>query len=193
MENNRQPQHHSLHSFCLYPDTRFESQGPDEILILLLRAHPFTQIHWIINAILLTLLLLLLVLYIFIAPYISVQQLVFLLIAGIIFLFSYVWFNFLSWFFNVGIITNEKIIDMDYHGIIYKEITATHINRIEDITVKSGGYFESFFDYGDIFIQTAGKEANIEFNNVPKSSEVVKIINDLIDKHGKSKSSSEHV
>ncbi|MDO8609563.1 MAG: PH domain-containing protein, partial [bacterium] len=170
---------------------RFESQGPDEILILLLRAHPFTQIPWIINTVFIALLLL--VLFIFISPYISIQQSIFLLIFGTIFLFSYVWFNFLSWFFNVGIITNEKIIDMDYHGIIYKEITATHINRVEDITVKSGGYFESFFDYGDIFIQTAGKEANIEFDNVPRSSEVVKIINELIAQHGKSKSNSEHV
>lgn len=191
MENNRQQRHHYLHSFCLYPKTKFEAQGPNETLILLLRAHPFTQIPWIINTIFIAILLL--ALFIFISPYILLQQGIFLLITGVVFLSSFVWFNFLSWFFNVGIITNERIIDMDYHGIIYKEITGTHINRVEDITVKSGGYFESFFDYGDIFIQTAGTEANIEFDNVPKSSEVVSIINKLIAHHGKSKSNSGNV
>lgn len=191
MENNRQPRHHYLHSFCLYPDTKFEAQGPNETLILLLRAHPFTQIPWIINTIFIALLFL--VLYFFISSYLSFQQGIFLIIVGVVFLGSFVWFNFLSWFFNVGIITNERIIDMDYHGIIYKEITGTHINRVEDITVKSGGFFESFFDYGDIFVQTAGKEANIEFANVPKSSEVVRIINNLIAQHGKSKSNTGNV
>lgn len=190
MENNRQPSHHTLHSFCKYPDTRFEAQGPNEVLILLLRAHPFTQIPWVVNTIIIGILIM--VLLAFVSSYVLFQQLIFLIIASVIFLGSYVWFNFLSWFFNVGIITNERIIDMDYHGIIYKEITGTHIDRVEDITVKSGGYFESFFDYGDVFIQTAGKEANIEFDNVPKASEVVKIINDLIEKHGKSQPNPGH-
>jgi hypothetical protein len=54
------------------------------------------------------------------------------------------------------------------------------INKIEDVTSKSGGFFSSVFDYGNVFVQTAGTEANVEFMNIPKPSEVVKIINSLL-------------
>ena len=38
----------------------------------------------------------------------------------------------------------------------------------------------SLFNFGNVFVQTAGNELNIEFTNVPGSSDVVKIINSVI-------------
>ncbi|MEK9169247.1 MAG: hypothetical protein AAB788_00730, partial [Patescibacteria group bacterium] len=103
----------------------------------------------------------------------------------IIFILSYIWFNILNWYFNVGIITNKRVIDIDFYAVLYKEITNAQLGRIEDTTVKSGGYIESFFDYGSIFVQTAGTEANVEFINVPHPSDAVQIINKLLSKkHG---------
>ena len=102
-----------------------------------------------------------------------------------IIIFSYIWFNILNWYFNVGIITSKRVIDIDFYAVLYKEITNAQLGRIEDTTVKSGGYLESFFDYGSIFVQTAGTEANVEFINVPHPSDAVQIINKLLSKkHG---------
>lgn len=177
MENNTQ-QHEILHSYCLYPNVKFETQADNETVLLVLRSHPTTQIYWIINAFIFFLLL---IVANFVLPSLfTLSQSVFINLFGIIFIISYLWFNFLNWFFNVGIVTNQRIVDIDYTMIIYKEITATHLEKIEDITAKSGGYFPSLFDYGDVFIQTAGTEANIEFLNVPHPSQVVKIINGLL-------------
>jgi hypothetical protein len=144
MENNRNPEHHLLHSYCLHPSVRFEAQGANEIPILVLRSHPFTQISWMINTFIIGVLLI--VLTIFASQLLSLPQIIFIDIAGIFFIFTYIWYNFLNWFFNVGIITNQRIIDIDYSAVIYKEISETHLDRVEDITSKSGGYFESFFD-----------------------------------------------
>jgi hypothetical protein len=80
----------------------------------------------------------------------------------------------------VGLITNERIVDVDFYNVLYKEVTATRIEKIEDVTSKSGGFIESFFHYGDVFVQTAGNELNIEFLEVPSPSRVVRIINDLM-------------
>lgn len=101
-------------------------------------------------------------------------------IFGFAVLLSYIWFNFLNWFFNVGVVTTLRIIDVDFTSVIYKEVTETRLDRVEDITSKSGGYFESFFDYGNVFVQTAGKDTYIEYMNVPKPSEAVRIIDELI-------------
>ncbi len=177
MENNTQ-QHEVLHSFCLYPDVKFETQAGGETVILVLRAHPLTQIYWIINAFIFFLLLV--VVNFVLASFFTINQTVFINVFGVVFILSYIWFNFLNWFFNIGIVTSQRVVDIDFTMIIYKEVTGTHLEKIEDITAKSGGYLPSLFDYGDVFIQTAGTEINIEFLNVPHPSQVVKVINGLL-------------
>lgn len=180
MENNNQS-HHLLHSFCTYPGVKFETQQAGEMVVLVLRAHPVTQIGWIVNSLILFILLFVLN---FIMPQIfNVNQILFINIFGIVIILSYAWFNFLSWFFNVGIITNRRVIDVDFSSVIYKEVSETRLNRIEDITSKSGGYLQSYFDYGDLFIQTAGTQENIEFIKVPHPSQAVQIINSLTGPH----------
>ncbi len=178
MENNNNQSHQLLHSYCLNPEVRFESQGLNEHVLLVLRAHPITQIPWIFNT--LVLFILIIVLNVFLFSLLSGRQILFTNIFGFAVLLSYIWFNFLNWFFNVGVVTTLRIIDVDFTSVIYKEVTETRLDRVEDITSKSGGYFESFFDYGNVFVQTAGKDTYIEYMNVPKPSEAVRIIDELI-------------
>lgn len=180
MENNNNQSHQLLHSYCLNPNVRLETQGVNEQVLLVMRAHPITQLHWIFNTIILFILLI--VLNILLFSFLTARQILFTNIFGIVILLSYVWFNFLSWFFNVGVITNLRIIDIDFISVIYKEVTEARLDKVEDITSKSGGYFQSFFDYGNVFIQTAGTEINIEFENISKPSEVVRVISDLVGK-----------
>lgn len=172
------PSHSALHSFCIKPDYRFDSQRSGEDVLLLLRAHPVTQLPWVVNSIVLLLVLLFLNFLFF--KFLTTNQIIFANLFGLAFIFAYVWFNFLSWFFNVGIITNKRIFDIDYHAVIYREITETQFSKVEDVTAKSGGFFSSIFNYGNIFVQTAGTEVNIEFHNVPKPSEASRIISNLV-------------
>lgn len=183
MENNPKSENRVLFSYLLYPDIKFESYEPGEKIILLLRAHPFTQIGWIFNAIVLIVVLFSIN---FVLPsFLTFNKIFVLNIFGLVFIASFIWMNVLNWYFNVGIITSKRVIDIDLSGVIYKEVTSARLDRIEDITVKSGGYFESFFDYGTIFVQTAGTETNVEFSNIPFPSQVVQRINKLLSKkHG---------
>jgi len=175
--------HQLFHSFCFNPSLRFDGQDTDEVPILVFRAHPITQLFWIINGFFI--LLFIFGLNIFLPSYLGFYQIIFINLFGLSFIFSYFYFNFLHWFFNVGIVTNKRVLDVDFYGLIYKETTIAMLNKIEDITAKVGGFFPSFFDYGNVFIQTASNEANIEFMNIPKPQQVTKIINQLL-KNGKS-------
>ncbi len=172
--------HSYLHSFCLNPDVRFDSQQLNEEIILVLRAHPFSQISWIFNAVVL---LLVLGLLNFILPlFFTSSEIIFTNLFGVLIILSYVFFNFIHWFFNVGIITNKRVVDIDFENLLYKEVTEAQLNRVEDTTSKSGGFFESFFNYGDLFIQTAGTHENIEFLNIPNPSDAIRIIQDLMER-----------
>lgn len=170
--------HYYLHSFCIRPKVRFETQRGDEELILLLRAHPITQIPWILGAV--VVFLVPLFLSVIIGHLFTPKQLIFANFFWYSFLVSYIFINILHYIFNVGIVTNFRVIDVDFHNVLYKEVNQTVLPKIEDITAKTGGFIKMLFHYGDVFVQTAGAEANIEFHGVPEPTEVASIINELM-------------
>lgn len=183
MENNQKSVNKLFFSYLIRPQIKFEAYEPGENITLLLRAHPITQIHWLFNSIILFLLLF--GLDMFVSSLLQPGQIFVLNAFCVIFILSYIWYNFLNWYFNVGIVTNRRVVDIDFHGILYKEVTVARLNKIEDITVKSGGYFAALFDYGTVFVQTAGSEANVEFVSIPFPSLVAQNINQLLGKkHG---------
>lgn len=178
MEDLSVPSHSIFHSFCVRPSVKFDTQMDNEEILLILRAHPITQLPWILNGIFV--IILSIFINFFASGLFSLQQLFIFNVGVGAFVFGYYWFNYLAWFFNVGIVTNHRVIDVDFHAVIYKEETEARINKVEDITAKIGGYIASLFNFGNVFVQTAGNELNIEFTNVPRPSDVVKIINSVI-------------
>lgn len=171
--------HNPLSSFSYLPDkVDFEIRDQEEKTVLLLRKHLVTNVGWI-----------LLFLLMFFAPIVLIDfplldflpgNFRFVAILGwYLVTIAYALESFLSWFFNVYIITDERVVDIDFHNLIYKEISDTNIDRIQDVTYKMGGVTRTIFNYGDVFIQTAAEVPSFEFLAVPKPSEVAKVLQDL--------------
>ena len=176
------PHHHhgKFSSFRLYPkDIDFETRSDDEKIVLLLRQHFIVNLKWIFFAILLSLI-----------PGIASRfEILSSLPSGFEFVINIVWYlvtlayvleNFLSWYFNVYIVTNERIIDVDFNNLIYKRISDATLDNIQDITYNMGGVIRTVFNYGDILIQTASEVSEFDFLAVPEPDKVVRIINDLV-------------
>ncbi len=170
--------HRFWHSFCVNPQTRYETQRDNEKVILTLRAHPITQIHWIINSFFL--LILLIVGDFFLTQFVTPHQVVYINAVILSLIIAYFWSNFVHWFFNVGIITDQRIIDIDFHNVLYKEITEARLDKVEDMTSKGGGFFSSIANYGNVYIATAAEIPNVEFLDVPDPSGAIEIINRLL-------------
>ncbi len=157
----------------------FDSQLENEQIVLLLRRHPVTQL----KKILITLVAFFLPIIIFSTPFFDGLPTKFR-VAGVLgwymLLITFVLETFLVWFFNVFIITDERIIDVDFLSLIYKNVSSAKIENIEDITVATSGVLASIIDYGTIFIQTAGENPEIEFEEVPQPAKVAKALNELI-------------
>ncbi len=173
-----------LHSFCALPKADFNTREKGEKIILILRAHPITQLPWIFNSFVFVILIVGLNVYLRIAfsNFFSFYELLALNIFLLAVLFSYIVINITSWFFNVGIVTNKRVLDLDYQPLTFRNFSGTKIENIEDISSISAGPFSNIFRYGNVIVQTAGTEQNIEFLKVPYPDEVVKIINKLITK-----------
>ena len=173
------PTHNPLAAFCYYPENiNFETKESKEKVVLLLRQHPITNVKWILIAILMILAPVVLGAF----PILSFLPSNFQFIAVLIWYLvttAFVIQSFLTWFFNVYIITDERIVDIDFYSLIYKEVSDANIDKIQDVTYKMGGVVRTLFNYGDVLIQTASEVPNFEFLAVPKPDQVAKILQDL--------------
>lgn len=165
---------------------KFANQQKDEKIILLLRRHWITNLPWC----LILLLFLFSPLFLFNFPFLEFIPSRFRLMALLIWFlvcFGFALEKFLSWFYNVYLITDERVIDVDFYSLFYREISEAKIDKIQDITSKSGGLIRSVFNFGDIFVQTASQTQQIEFEAVPKPQLVVEVLNYLLDEEEKEK------
>ncbi len=174
-------------AYVEYPKhCRFEGQDPDEKILLLLRAHPVTNLAWLIPAIL-----------IFLIPFFIPVITLFLnldlsqipadfeaafLIINYLLVLIITFEGFLHWYFNVYIVTDKNIIDVDFHSILFKNIDVAPLRNIEDTSSSMGGILNAIFHYGNVFIRTAGAAQNLDFESVPKPHQVADFILDEVHK-----------
>lgn len=173
---------HLLSSYCVTPENiEFDVQHGEEKILLLLRQHFITNSGWILLCTVLLFLPILLPLFSFLSflpP--SFQGLS--IITWYFLVIGYALERFIIWYYNVYIITNERVIDMDFFSLLFKRVSEAKLERVEDITSASGGVMQSMFDYGDVLIQTAGEIPEIEFERVPHPDRVTKLISELTEK-----------
>lgn len=174
------PASNPLTAFAAKPEkTKFDSQMADEEIVLMLRRHPVTQIR----KILITLIALFLPILFFSSPVFDFMPPRFQLATGVgwyMLLLTFIIESFLTWFFNVFIITDERIIDVDFLSLIHKNVSSAKIENIEDVTVETGGVLASLVDFGSVRIQTSAEVPEIQFEDVPRPSTVSRALNELI-------------
>jgi len=157
---------------------RFATQKNDEIIYFVLRKHWITNLGWIISGILLFFIPLFFIYF----PVIAIlpnRYKIIVFIGWYLLLIAFIFEKFLSWFFNVGIVTNQRVVDIDFYGLLYKEITDAELDKIEDVTDTQIGAIRTIFDFGNITVQTAGKKEMIEFIDIPNPRKVAKLLQEL--------------
>jgi len=170
-----------LTSFVSFPNrVCFETQDDEEKVILFLRQHPIVNLPWIFMAVLM---LTLPSIFIFFPPFASLpSSYQFVVTSGwYMFVFGYMLAKFMGWFFNIYILTDERIVDVDFKNIFFRRISTAKTEEVQDVNIQSSGSFETFFGYGSVFIQTAAEVSQFEFLYVPNPDRVGKILNQLID------------
>lgn len=173
---------HFYSSFCRNPkDITFAEREEGEEILLLLRRHFVTNFPWIFAAVFFILLPITFPFLALTLPFTLPSPNTIALFVGFYYLvlFGFVLVNFTLWYFHAGLITSHRLIDIDLHGILYRQISEAKNKNIEDVTYTQIGFVRSLFNYGDVMVQTAGAESNIEYDKVPRPSIVADIIGDL--------------
>ncbi len=178
-----------LSSFCKNPaGVRFQTQKQDESIILFLRAHFITNLSWIILSLILAIVPIIILILLpkfgvnFLSSPLAPRFATIYVLFYYLIVISYIFINFLHWFYNVFIVSSERVVDIDYSEIVVHNIAVTNLSHIEDVNYTQSGFIPAIFNYGNVFVQTAGNERNFEADSVPKPREATHIIGDLIGK-----------
>lgn len=91
----------------------------------------------------------------------------------------FVFERFLAWFFNMSIITDERIIDVDFTNLTTKKVADADIDKIQDVTFTNNGAVGTIFNYGDVLVQTAAEVVEFVFDSVPNPGRVADILQNL--------------
>lgn len=82
-------------------------------------------------------------------------------------------------YLNLQIVTNERVVDIDQYSLLHHKTSEVYLSRVQDVTAEVKGLLPTFFNYGNVHIQTAGETERFVFNNIPNPTAVAKLISDL--------------
>jgi len=168
-----------IKTFSILPKrVRFESQEQRERIILLLRQHWVTQLPWIAGTFI-GLFVPLVFQWLPILNFMPANYQLMTVVGWYLLVIAYLYEQFISWYYQVFIITDERVIDINFTNLIYKELSEAKIENLEDVTYRQGGVLRAVFNFGDVVMQTAGAEREFMIENVPTPNRVVKILNEL--------------
>lgn len=162
----------------------FAQQEADEKIELMLRQHFVTQIPWMIISIIGVILPKLVTSYYPFLGLTSFANIPFkvaipLVVLWYLLILAYITEKFLHWYFNIYIVTNQHLVDINFHNLLNRDVVEIRLEEVQSGKSHIKGIFGSLFNYGDVIIETAAERQNIQFLAVPKPDFVADRIQDL--------------
>jgi len=174
----------------MYSRRHFPNQKPNEYVLMFLRRHWIVVLK--IIAIFVCLAAIPIFFFIVIFNYtdflLSETNLALgtlLVSAYYLFVILYGFANFIDYFLDVWIVTNQRVINIEQRGLFARVISEKELGRMQDITSEVKGFWATMLDYGDVHIQTAAEHERFIFKQVPFAGEVARRISNLVTEYNK--------
>jgi hypothetical protein len=85
----------------------------------------------------------------------------------------------LDFYFDIFIVTDRRVVDIDQEQLFYRSIAQLNLEDVEDARSEIRGILQTFFAYGTVTVQTAGERPNFTAHNLKFPTEIATIVNDL--------------
>lgn len=172
----------NLGSFCAFPiNMKFNGQDKGESIVLLVRQH----VAALLPQLVILFFLAISPLFIFVVfkeiDGIGMGMTLGVALFMILVTISYAIDTYFKWYYSVNIITDERIIDVEFSNLLYHRFSEAQLEKIEDVAHAPAGLLSSIFDYGDVFIQTAATKREFDFKGVPRARDVQDTLLDLLE------------
>lgn len=85
-----------------------------------------------------------------------------------------------DYYLDVWIITDKKILDIEQKGFFRREVSFLNLEKIQDVTYEVDGFIQTFLNYGNINVKTAGNIEGFFIKGVPNPALVRAKINEAL-------------
>lgn len=161
----------------------FPSQRPNEHVILLLRRHWLILardvVQFIVSFLIPPAIAVGLIIYtdISLDPE-NVTYPILVLVTSLYYLFNALAFyhDFVDYHLDIWILTDQRIISIEQEGLFHRVISELSIQSVQDVSSEVRGHIQTFFDYGHVYVQSAGQKERFIFEQVPHPSEIAKVV-----------------
>jgi len=156
----------------------FAERDPDEIIYLAVRPHILSNLKSIIFSFLMVIIPFLFS-YLTFLDFLPLRYRISAIFFWYLLTFIFTFEKFLSWYFDFYLITNKRIVDISFNNLLNKHFAQTDISMIQDVSSSVKGFLATFFNFGDLLIQTAAEINQINFEKVPNPQKIIKLIKEL--------------
>ncbi len=83
---------------------------------------------------------------------------------------------FSVYYLDCWIVTDQRTIHTELKGLFNRYISSIYHHRIQDVSVDVGGVLPTYFNFGDLQIQTAGNFREFIFKKIPEPYETKSVV-----------------
>jgi membrane protein YdbS with pleckstrin-like domain len=156
----------------MFEGWKFEDKRPEENIIIKVKRHPIVLLQGIIPMFLIFVIIIGLIAYF---KFTTLTIAVFLI--GLICIVLIAYYNLFLWYNDVYILTDQRLIDVDQHGLFTRRISETSLDQIQEVQVIVNGPLETIFGFGQVIVQTSGPSENFILEITPKPYKIQQSIN----------------
>jgi membrane protein YdbS with pleckstrin-like domain len=80
--------------------------------------------------------------------------------------------DFVDYYLDVWVITTGRILNIEQHGLFKRASSELNLSSIQDVTAEINGPLQTFFKYGNVYVQTAAERMRFHMKNVANAEEV---------------------
>jgi hypothetical protein len=75
-------------------------------------------------------------------------------------------YKFVMWYFNCGVITNQRVIDIDQRTLFDRVVSEVPYYKIDDVSYNIKGFKQTMFRYGNVVVAIRGYRSNVTLKNI---------------------------
>ena len=105
---------------------------------------------------------------------ISIDPLLVVLFGALFYLYIglFILYTFFDHYLDIWMITEHELVHSEQATLFNRTTAKQELARIQDVEVQVSGLLPTLFDYGNIYVQTAGTQERITFEQVPHPHKV---------------------
>lgn len=100
-------------------------------------------------------------------------------------LWAFFWQFWTTYYMDIWVVTNRRIIDIDYQRLFDRNIAILRLDRVQDVTTHISGLLPTLLKYGSVVVQTAGSDKQFVIDQISHPEHLRDTISQLLGDTGR--------